>query len=208
MKKINLSGRTFSYLSVIAPHKDNKWQCKCVCGKVVFLSANRLLSGNTKSCGCKKSELCRVVNIKHGMADKTRLYGVWKSMRQRCQNPKAEKYPYYGGRGINVCKEWDDFSEFQKWALKNGYAEGLSIDRINQDGNYEPNNCRWVTQKEQLKNYSRNIFIEYQGNTRNLSEWSELLGINSTTLSYRLKHGWSTEKAFAVKRKRDCNETA
>lgn len=139
-------------------------------------------------------------NYKHG-GKGTKLYEVWYTMRRRCNCPNSKAYKYYGGKGITVCKEWDtDFSVFQKWAIENGYTEGLSIDRIDVTGNYEPSNCRWATRKEQSNNKTTTLKIEHKGETRTLSEWAEYLGIKLDTLYYRIfKLGWSIERALNEK---------
>ena len=124
-----------------------KWECVCKCGNRVFVRAAALNNGNTKSCGCLQRDATRVASTKHGMSD-TKLHKVWISMRQRCRNKTHKSYQYYGGRGITVCDEWlNSFESFCDWAMNNGYAEGLQIDRIDGDGNYEPSNCQWVTPK-------------------------------------------------------------
>lgn len=132
-------------------------------------------------------------NYKHGLY-KSRLYNIWKHMKSRCNNPKDAKYHNYGGRGILVCKEWDDFIPFYEWAISNGYRDDLEIDRTNNDGNYCPSNCRWVTRKVQCNNFSRNHLITYNGETHTMQEWSELLGVNKSTMSTRAWRGWSDEE--------------
>ena len=133
---------------------------------------------------------------KHGMSG-TKIYYIWIEMRQRCNNHDNKRYKLYGKRGISVCKEWDNsFSKFYEWAKENGYGEGLSIDRIDNNGDYKPNNCRWVTQKEQNNNTRRCNFITYKGKAKSLKQWSEYLGLNYNTLRSRLRIGWSPKKAF------------
>lgn len=127
----------------------------------------------------------------------TKLYGVWCGMKLRCNNPHNKSYPRYGGRGIGVCKEWSEsFASFMAWAKANDYREGLTIDRINPDGNYEPSNCRWVTTAQQNRNYSRNHFITYQGETKCLVDWADEFGINRATVLWRLKAGKSLDEVF------------
>lgn len=134
-------------------------------------------------------------HYKHGMRE-TRLYNIWRSMRQRCNNPKTRNYKNYGGRGIRVCNEWEDFQTFVKWAFQSGYNDTLTIDRENTDGNYCPENCRWTTYKKQNNNRRDNRLIEYNGEIHTLSEWSDIIGIKMPTLWKRIKDGWSIEKAF------------
>lgn len=133
----------------------------------------------------------------HGGA-KTKLYRVWCAMKKRCNCPQDPAYSYYGGKGVKVCSEWEnDFSAFREWAYKNGYKDGLSIDRIDVNGNYEPSNCRWVTMKTQANNQTNTLKIEYRGTVKTLHEWADILGIKAPTLYYRIyKLGWSIERAF------------
>ena len=127
------------------------WQCLCDCGETTIVRLAELRAGNTKSCGCLRVESGKS-NRTHG-GKGTRLYRIWKGMRSRCLNPNATSFENYGGRGITVCEEWrQSFEAFQQWSLGNGYADELTIDRINNDGGYEPGNCRWATWSVQLKN--------------------------------------------------------
>lgn len=136
---------------------------------------------------------------KHGLCH-TRLYHIWNSMKQRCSNPKNISFRYYGGKGISVCKEWqEDFSAFRHWALSNGYADNLSIDRRDSNGNYCPENCTWATSKEQQNNTSYNRLYSYNGETHNVMQWSEITGISPNMLYKRLLRGWSIEKALTTK---------
>ena len=141
----------------------------------------------------------------HGYARKGKIHPLhqkWRRMRQRCSNPNHEKYANYGGRGIKVCKEWDEsFEAFVEWSLRNGWEPGLEIDRYpNQDGDYEPGNCRFVTRKEQCRNYSRNLIIEAFGESKILKAWSEdkRCAVKYITLFYRIKAGWNPEEAIST----------
>ena len=125
----------------------------------------------------------------------TRLHKIWLSMRERCNRRKHPYYKNYGGRGIVVCNEWDEFTAFREWAYENGYSDELTIDRIDNNGNYEPSNCRWVTVKEQQNNKRNNRRITYQGETYTLTQLAEKIGMNKTTLKERLNMGWSVEDA-------------
>lgn len=148
-KKAIYIGQKFGRLTVLVRNEElKKWDCICDCGCLVSVESGKLNNGNTKSCGCYARDMAVNATKSHGMSD-SKIYNVWKAMRKRCFNPKNKSFKYYGGRGITVCEEWNDsFQAFYDWALKNGYQEGLQIDRINNDGNYEPSNCRWVSAKE------------------------------------------------------------
>lgn len=157
--------------------------CQCDCGSEIICSLANLTSGNTSSCGCLKRELVSKNNSTHHQS-KTRLYKCWLRMRNRCYREENENYAYYGGRGIKVCDEWkDSYETFAKWATENGYNDTLTIDRIDCDGNYSPDNCRWITQKEQTRNTrgNTNVYIDGKGFTMHkftLSELCEILKVN------------------------------
>lgn len=137
-------------------------------------------------------------NYKHGLY-KTRLYGIWKNMKTRCYCKTYKLYEYYGKRGITVCDEWkNDFQSFYDWSMSNGYKDDLSIDRIDNEGNYDPSNCRWATKSEQAENRRNCIYISFHGKTQTISKWSKELGINRMTLKSRLDRGWDIEKAFTT----------
>ena len=197
MKKIDLKGQRFGRLLVVAEAKSrNKktfWTCLCDCGKTVEVHAYNLKRGFTKSCGCLNDEMRRKRSTTHGKTN-SRLYGIWSHMKGRCFCKTDAAFPSYGGRGISVCEEWrDSFETFQEWALANGYRDDLTIDRIDNDGNYEPSNCRWVSRKEQARN-TRNNFV-YKGKC--LSEWCEEIGIDHALVLARLNRlGWPIEKAI------------
>lgn len=130
-------------------------------------------------------------------ADEKKLHSVWADMKRRCKNPSRENYPHYGGRGITVCPEWEDFNNFYEWAIANGYSQGLSLDRIDNNGNYEPANCKWSTVKEQNDNRSCTVKFTYNGETRTLTEWSELYGLKYGLLYDRIfREGLSFEEAI------------
>lgn len=162
MTKINdLTEKRFGKLKVIKYYKSNKngralWLCQCDCGNIKVVLGNSLLNKSTLSCGCYNKERSKELHSKHNMSN-SKLYKVWQGMKTRCYNKKFMYYKNYGGRGIKMCNEWlNNFETFYIWAIKNGYKEGLTIDRINNDGNYEPINCRWTTRAEQNRNTRRN----------------------------------------------------
>lgn len=178
--------------------KYKRWLCKCDCGNEIQVDISHLRNGNTKSCGCLQREHIASINYKHGKW-KTPLFNVWIGMRNRCYRKHTKDYANYGGRGITICSEWkDDFETFEKWAFENGYQEGLTIDRQNVDGNYEPSNCRWTTIKQQNNNKRDNRYITYHGKTQSMQMWADETGISSSAIKYRLNHGWSVEDALSV----------
>jgi len=133
----------------------------------------------------------------HGLSG-TKIYHVREGMLSRCNNPNASEYKYYGGRGIKVCKAWHDPIKFNEWATASGYKEGLVIDRINNNGNYEPNNCRWTTTKVNANNTSKNRRLTLSGETHTVSEWSNILKIHFNRIHTRLNRGWTTKRALTT----------
>lgn len=137
-------------------------------------------------------------NYKHG-GQGTRLYQIWKSMRERCNTPTSSNYKRYGGKGIKICKEWDDFAVFREWAMSHGYADKLTIDRIDSNKDYCPDNCRWATYLEQAQHLSHTKIIEYDGERLSVAAWGRKLGIKPATIHWRLSKGWSVERALTTK---------
>lgn len=135
----------------------------------------------------------------HGLR-KHPLYGVWANMKTRCENPNDKHYSRWGGRGIRVCEEWHDFKRFYDWAISNGYSEGLTIDRIDNNGNYEPSNCRWVTVLEQNQNKRNVILLTHNGETKTCAEWSRMFGLSKNTVYSRFHKGWTVEQCLFGKR--------
>lgn len=199
---IDLTGQRFGRLVVEGfagadKNRNRCWSCKCDCGKITTVSTSHLKSGWTKSCGCLQRETASEKHIKHGGRG-TRLYSIWKGMIGRTENENHTDFRHYGGRGVAVCDEWrHDFHRFYEWAVTHGYRENLTIDRIDVNGDYCPENCRWVTMKKQNNNKRNNMKISYNGETLTLAEWSEKLGIKEITLWHRIfAYGWAVEKAF------------
>lgn len=197
----DLTGRRFGKLTVLSldgidRHGAYMWLCECDCkpGKQKVIRGSSLLSGHTTSCGCSRG-------IEHGMS-KTKIYHEWSHIKSRCRRPTDEKYHDYGARGIDVCDRWyDDFQTFYDDVSKlPHFGElGYSIDRINNDGDYEPDNVRWSTSYMQQNNKRDNVLITYNGETHTRMEWSRLLNIPYQRLRYRLNNGWSVEEAFDIK---------
>lgn len=204
-KPLQLIGKTFGRLTVI-DQAENKngftyWKCRCSCGNIVTIKGVNLKIGKTKSCGCLNRDVViqRNKDNADGKYRNSRLYRIYYGMRTRCYNKDDIGYKAYGSRGITICDEWlNDFLVFQDWALKNGYQDNLSIDRINNDGNYEPSNCRWVDGKTQSNNRRSNRIIEYNGEERTVAEWSALTGIGRNIIYSRLREGWSVKDAITI----------
>lgn len=187
---LKLEGKRFGRLVVLKRADNTKkgmtyWLCKCDCGNTKIVRGTHLQAGKIKSCGCLVRETSRETLSTHRLS-KTRLYRVYCGIKARCYNPKNECYRIYGGRGITMCEEWkNNFLSFYNWAINNGHREDLSIDRINNDGNYEPNNCRWATPKEQSNNTRRCIYVTYNNETHTITEWGRILNIDADTLLTR-----------------------
>lgn len=176
------------------------WICICDCGKVTVVRGKCLSKGVTQSCGCLAKELLKKRTSKHGGFG-TRLYTIWNSMRQRCNNKNHHSYNNYGGRGIKICNEWEDYSVFRTWAYSSGYDDNaprgkLTLDRIDVNGNYNPENCRWVSMKKQSNNKRSTPKYTLNGETHTLLEWSDITGVKYATLWKRYNSGWNAERAL------------
>ena len=186
----DLTGQRFGKLIVINKDSNStirhpKWLCQCDCGQIKSIRASALVGGLTRSCGCLRRET---------MDSKTRLYQIWKQIRQRALK-HTSKSEHYFDRGITMCDEWaNNFKSFKEWSLANGYNDNLSIDRIDNNKGYSPDNCRWATAKVQANNRSNNTYITINGETMSLSRWCDRLGVNRNTVSsYRRYHNLSYE---------------
>lgn len=170
-----------------------RYLCKCDCGCEKVIMKEHLTGGNIRSCGCARKES----KLKTHGDIKSRLYKIWGNMRNRCSNENNPAYHNYGARGIAVCKEWDSYESFREWAYSNGYNDDLTLDRIDNDAGYSPDNCRWANVYEQANNKRNNVIIEYNGEVATMSEWAKILGIPYKVLYARLNRSmWSVEKAF------------
>lgn len=173
-----------------------RWKCLCDCGNYTIVRGSNLKNGAVKSCGCLQKN---PPNITHRMTG-TRIYRIWQLMKRRCNDPNNPAYKNYGGRGISVCKEWEkSFTAFYDWAINHGYTEELTIDRIDVNGNYCPDNCQWITLSEQAANRRMNLNIEYHGKTQNLKQWCDELHLDYKRTHNRItKLGMSFEKAISM----------
>lgn len=199
----NLAGRRFgrlvveSFAGIIGKHSS--WNCKCDCGNKVTTTSQRLRTQQTKSCGCFHSEVCRKRLTTHG-ATSTQEFNIWMCMLTRCLNPKNISYANYGGRGITVCERWiDSFTNFISDMGKRPSASH-SLDRIDNNGNYEASNCRWATQSQQMRNTRKSRLISAFGKTQTLIEWSHESSLSSATILRRLAKGMSCEDAIGTPR--------
>lgn len=203
MKSKNLTNQKFGRLLVVSKFgsKNNKvyWNCICDCGNNVLVTTSNLKCNKIKSCGCLKSEILTKRNIKHNQRN-TKLYDIWKTIKQRCFNPNCNSYHNYGGRGITICENWkDNYNSFYQWSIENGYKEGLTIDRIDNNGNYEPSNCRWTTRLVQGNNTRTNKYITINNETKSLADWCRFYNISYFLVQQRInKSKWDIIKALTT----------
>lgn len=213
----DLTGKTFGRLTVIEfDHSKPRfyasggvrghryyWKCLCECGNYKVIEHYNLIQGKINSCGCYNKEIARKNHTTHSLSN-TRIYNIWSKIKSRCYRPKDNKFYIYGGRGIKVCNEWkNDFKAFYDWAMNNGYKNDLTIDRINVNGNYEPDNCRWVDLFVQANNKRNNRIISFNNKKLTLAEWAKELNLPYSVLECRInKHKWSIEDALTIPKKR------
>lgn len=187
---VNIAGQTFGRLTALLSEKSPRgriWTCQCTCGNYTKTLSERLRSGRTLSCGCLRSEMAVSRNFKHGLSDTPERL-VWSKMRQRCSNPDDIAFKSYGARGIAVCDQWQSFQEFYNDMGKRPSPKH-TLERINNDGNYEPGNCRWATRKEQSRNTRRNIFVTFKGERMVLADAIARSGISRWTARMMVKKG-------------------
>jgi len=175
-----------------------RWRCRCDCGNEVLVLAAKLRSGHTRSCGCLKNEIAGGRTRTHGRS-KTAEWNVWCGMRQRCDDANTQQYRYYGGRGITVCPEWASFERFYA-DMGPRPSPAYSLDRIDNDGPYSPDNCRWVIRVDQRRNRSDSVTVIHEGRTISLVDWSRSSGTKYKTLLYRLHAGWPVEQVLYGRR--------
>lgn len=203
----DLTGKKFGRLLVLERTenrgKATTWKCLCDCGNFTRVTASRLVSGETKSCGCIHKEMMHKKFYKHG-GSSSKLVSVWRHMIARCYDKIDPEYNRYGARGISICDEWKEYGNFYRWAISAGYDENAergncTLDRVDNNGNYEPQNCRFVSMKVQSNNRRSNRIIDFNGESHTVSEWAEIIGIRPSALSRRINAlGWSVEQALTT----------
>lgn len=210
----NRVGKRYGRLVVVSRAEDmvlssgrkiTMWNCICDCGNTCSIATTSLGSGLTKSCGCINTEKRKSRDTKRRKypdydTRKRSLYKRWVNIRKRCYSKSNHNYPNYGGRGIKMCDTWrNDYLSFEKWSLEHGFEKSLTIDRIDVNGDYCPENCRWVGNHTQQRNKRNNRLITYKNETHTLSEWSDITGIDRSTISSRIdKFNWSIEDALTI----------
>ena len=204
-KFVDLAGQRFGRLVALAPTSRRTsgnnimWECKCDCGNTAYFGSGHLRSGKIKSCGCWKKDRMSNLNKTHG-GKRERLYGVWMDIR-RCNDPTICEYDNYGGRGISVSQEFENYKDFREWALSNDYDPKATrgkctLDRIDVNGNYTPQNCRWVTISKQQLNKRNSLLITYKNKTQNASLWDKEMGFPQGTVAKRYRRNWELERIF------------
>ena len=211
-QSIDIIGKKFNRLTVLEfHHKVQRYKknghkggfrefylCRCDCGNKTVVEKHQLITYATKSCGCLVKEHAKINFSKHNLTNH-RLYNTWAHIKGRCFNPNNNSYDNYGGRGITMCDEWKkDFMNFYDWAITNGYKDDLTIDRIDVNGNYEPDNCRWVDMKVQANNKRNNFLVTIYNRTQTLSEWCDEKNLNYDKIQTRLNLGWTLEDAMTL----------
>lgn len=197
----SIIGKRFGKLEVIGyvPQKGKKtyWLCKCDCGNIKEVDGDALVRGRVISCGCSLKKTGKEnPKFKHGLTN-SRIMNIWIKMKGRCYNTNDMSYNNYGGRGIKVCDEWrNDVKSFYEWSIQNGYAENLTIDRIDVNGDYEPENCRWVDRKTQCNNQRNNHYVEYRGEKLTLAQVQDKYGVDQHRIACRLLRGWDVVRAI------------
>lgn len=193
-------GKKFHKLKIVDFVYKNKrwlWKCECECGKTSVVYPNQVIRGKTTSCGCNRSVTFTEMHYKHGKSG-TRIYKIWKDMRRRCNINDIQHNRHYGDRGISVCDEWEDFDTFYEWAMENGYNDKMSIERIDVNGNYTPNNCKWIPVEEQTFNTRKTINITIGGISKPIGQWADELGLKRTTVYSRMRRGATPKEALGL----------
>ena len=202
----DLTGLRVGHLLAVRPARlrDNLWDwlCQCDCGREIeragYLLTKAVKQGRPSSCGCVHHLKTHGHVTKHASRQERLLNNVWSAMRQRCLNPCNKDFPRYGGRGISMCEAWGDFATFYDWAIAGGYRPGLTIERVNVNGDYEPTNCTWIPNARQALNWEHSLRVSYNGRTQGIRQWALECGLNYYTLKTRLAKGWSAERALTT----------
>ena len=197
-------GKKFNMLTVIEPvhmvlpngNKQWFWRVRCECGNEKVIKPRDILNNHYVSCGCYNKSPYKKTNKTHGESH-TRLHNIWCSINNRC-NPNHKNNERYGKRGISICEEWHDYTKFAEWARSHGYEDGLTIERIDVNGNYCPENCTWIPMPKQARNRTTTRWVEYQGETMSLAEAAERAGLPYKQVHFRIKHGWTLEAALST----------
>lgn len=197
IKRIDIKGKKFGRLELVEYLPDGKGLFACDCGKLTVKTVRSVRVGLTKSCGCYNRELTIIRNKTNSIAENKSILKCYHHMKDRCYNPNDKSYKNYGGRGIKLCDEWlNNYKEFEEWALNNGYNDSLTIDRMDVNGNYEPNNCRWVDMKTQANNKRNTYYMTLFGVCLPIQQWAELTGTNSATLKHRKDNNWTDDEVI------------
>src|SRR3990167_714899 len=201
---VDLSGQIFGRLRVLRPvirHRKTHWECICECGRTKAVMSSNLKTGMTQSCGCLQRERAAAAQHRHGYTrrgHKAPEYVAWANIIGRCENPNDGHFHLYGARGIHICREWRaSFTAFLRDVGRRP-SPRHSLDRIDNDGPYSPENCRWTTQKHQCNNTRRSHRVTFKGETHTVTQWAEIVGVQRQTLAHRLRHGWAPDKALTV----------
>lgn len=193
--KISGKLKVLSELDERAKGGGKQYLCKCECGNTTIVRSDHLKSGHTTSCGCNK------IMITSHKKSQSNLYRRWDKIKQRCYNKNSKNYKNYGARGVKMCDEWlHNFMAFYNWAISNGYRNTLTIDRIDVNGNYEPNNCRWVDYTTQNNNRRNTVYLTCNGKTQSVMEWCRELNLNPSTVYYRVKRGYNSYRCLYGKK--------
>ncbi len=194
---LNLAGQRFGRLTAVAYLGQSKWSCKCDCGAETRTLANNLIRNKAQSCGCLKRETAAAMMRTHGMRNAPE-YRVWSTMIERCHNPNNGKYKSYGARGIRVCERWrTDFAAFIA-DMGQRPTPQHSLDRRDNDGNYEPGNVHWATREQQANNTRANVVLSWRGEHLTMAQWSRRIGISQYAIRQRLERGWAVEDALTI----------
>lgn len=200
---INMANKKYGKLLALSLHHIDKrgktyWLCKCDCGKETVADGYKIRKGITTSCGCVQANWRKTgPNHSHGLTN-SRLYSIWSNIKARCNNPKNYEFKYYGGKGVCICQEWTDFSAFYEWAINHGYNDKLTIKRDNVNGNYCPENCKWILPDKQYLNRTDSHFVTAFGKTQTIKEWSDETGIKYGTIERRINaYHWPAERAVS-----------